>query len=83
MSTVYDFLTMAIFAGLILLFLQRSIGDAPADDHMWQYLVAAVGCAVGDYLGNEGYWFPAVVVILGTLAFIYYVLHPFARSPRP
>ena len=83
MSTVYDFLTIAIFAGLIVLFLQRSVGDGPTEDHLWQYLVAAIGCAVANYLGNEGYALPAVFMIVGTLAFIYYVLHPFARSPRP
>ena len=52
MQTVYDWATMIVFAGLIVLFLQRSQG-APRD-HLWQYLVAAVGCAATNYLGNEG-----------------------------
>ncbi len=81
MSTVYDYVTMAIFAGLIVLFLQRSVGDKPANDHLWQYLVAAVGCAVANYLGNEGYSFPAVVAIVAVLAFIHYILKPFPNFP--
>ena len=60
MSTVYDWLTMIVFAGLVVLFLQRSQGEAR--DALWQYLVAAVGCAVTNYLGNEGQDLPAIQV---------------------
>lgn len=83
MSTVFDVLTMMIFAGLIVLFLQRSLGESEYKDEMWQYLVAAVGCAVANYLGNNGYAIPAVILIVATLAFIFYVLRPFGRSPQP
>lgn len=83
MSTVFDVLAMMIFAGLIVLFLQRSLGETQYKDAMWQYLVAALGCAVSNYLGNSGYAIPAVIVIVATLAFIYYVLRPFGRSPQP
>ncbi len=79
METVYDYLTIAIFSGLIVLFLQRSIGNEPPRDSIWQYMVAATGCAVANFLGNEGYALPAILVIVGTLAFIYYVLRPFTR----
>lgn len=90
MSTVFDFLTVGIFAGLIVLFLKRSVGEdgaldlaeeAPPDDHLWQYLVAATGCAVANYVGNEGYAIPAVALIIATLAFIAYVLRPFPGFP--
>lgn len=90
METVFDFLTVGIFAGLIVLFLKRSVDDdnsvtdsaeAPVDDHLWQYLVAAVGCAVANYVGNEGYPIPAVALIIATLAFIAYVLRPFPGFP--
>ncbi|MEG3174720.1 hypothetical protein U1872_00645 [Sphingomonas sp. RB3P16] len=83
MNTVFDVLAMMIFAGLIVLFLQRSLSDSEPKDAMWQYLVAAVGCAVSNYLGNNGYGILAAVVIVGTLAFIFYVLRPFGRSPQP
>ena len=82
MQTVYDWSAMVVFAGLVVLFLQRSQGEAR--DHLWQYLVAAVGCAVTNYLGNEGlkldialYHVGAVALGVATLAFIYVVLKPF------
>lgn len=82
MTTVYDYLTMAIFAGLIVLFLQRSVGDTPRHDHLWQYLIAAVGCGVANYLGNHGYSALAVVTIVAVLAFIVYVLRPLPNFPN-
>ncbi|MES2290527.1 MAG: XrtV sorting system accessory protein [Pseudomonadota bacterium] len=79
METIYDWVTMAVFAGLIVLFLQRS-SEAVQRDSLWQYLVAAVGCAVCNYLGNEGYTIFAVLVLVGVLAFVYYVLRPFESN---
>lgn len=82
METVYDWATMVVFAGLVVLFLQRSQGEAR--DQLWQYLVAAVGCAVTNYLGNEAiklgdatYHFGAVALGVATIAFIFLVLKPF------
>jgi len=74
MSTVYDWTTMIVFAGLVVLFLQRSQGEAR--DALWHYLVAAVGCAVTNYLGNEGQDLPAIALGGATLAFIFFVLRP-------
>ena len=59
MQTVYDWLTIAIFAGLIVLFLQRSQGYAR--DSMWQYLIAAVGCAVANQFGNAAEGTPEAI----------------------
>jgi drug/metabolite transporter (DMT)-like permease len=85
METPYDWLTIIVFAGLIVLFLQRSQGTPR--DHLWQYLVAAVGCAVTNYLGNEaikqGDWiYHAGAIALGvsTLAFIWFILQPFSND---
>lgn len=76
MTTVFDWMTIAVFAGLIVLFLQRSTEEAPRDQ-LWQYLIPSVGCAVCNYLGNEGYpWF-AVPVLVAVLAYIHIVLKPF------
>ena len=74
MTTVYDWTTMIVFAGLVVLFLQRSQGEAR--DQLWQYLVAAVGCAGTNYLGNEGYDLVAIALGGATLAFIFVVLRP-------
>lgn len=76
METIYDVVTLGIFAGLIVLFLNRSVDDRRDDDHIWQYLVAAVGCAVTNYLGNNDMDLFAIVVLVATLAFIFYVLKP-------
>jgi peptidoglycan/LPS O-acetylase OafA/YrhL len=81
METIYDWVTVGIFAGLIVLFLQRSSVDEPQDS-IWLYLVAAVGCAVANYLGNEGQQIPAVLVIVGTLSYVAIVLKPFS-NPGP
>ena len=76
METIYDWVTVAIFAGLVVLFLERSrAGDE--SDPLYNYLIAAVGCALGNYLGNEGMDAFAVLVIGATLAFIYFILKPF------
>lgn len=92
METVYDWLTVMIFAGLIVLFLQRSTADAEPRDSIWQYLTASLGCAVANYIGNDkngaisealtdtGRHLLAVAVIIAVLAYVWYVLKPFDRE---
>ena len=91
METVYDWVTVAVFAGLIVLFLQRSSGNDEPQDSIWQYLAASVGCAAANYLGNQAVKHGAdgptdyvnhglaIIVLLGTLAYIWIVLKPFKR----
>lgn len=76
LHTIYDWVTVAIFAGLIVLFLQRSMQDEP-NDKLWHYLVAATGCAVTNYFGNQGQDIIAVVCLVAVAAFIYYFIKPF------
>jgi uncharacterized membrane protein YjjP (DUF1212 family) len=75
MQTVYDWVTLAIFAGLVVLFLQRSVSD-DHNDSMLAYLGGAIMCALANYLGNSGYDLLAVVLIIANLAFILLVLKP-------
>ncbi|MCS6986089.1 MAG: hypothetical protein NZM40_01355 [Sphingomonadaceae bacterium] len=86
METVYDWVTVGIFAGLIVLFLQRSVG--PERDSLWQYLGASVALAVLNQVGNKAvkeddlaYHALAVVGIVGVLAYIQIALKPFG-DPR-
>lgn len=79
METVYDWVTVAVFAGLAILFLQRSSEDQPRD-RMLHYLPPAAGCAVSNYIGNEGYAIPAVALLVGVMAYITFILKPFDRS---
>lgn len=76
METIYDWVTVAIFAGLVVLFLERSRASDESDP-LHNYLIAAAGCAFGNYLGNEGMMIPAILVIGATLAFIFFILKPF------
>lgn len=83
METPYDWITVGIFAGLIVLFMQRSTSENSddIDDPLWMYLAAGVGCAVANYIGNEGQHVLAIIAIVATLAFVYHFLKPF-RWPR-
>jgi ABC-type Mn2+/Zn2+ transport system permease subunit len=80
MTTIYDWLSLAIFAGLIVLFLQRSTSEgSDTDVSLLYYLGAGVGCAVANYLGNSGQDIIAVLLLVATVAFIFYFLKPFQR----
>ncbi len=81
METVYDWVTIGIFAGLIVLFMQRSTSEEEhVDDPLWMYLAAGGGCALANYLGNGEYHVPAILAIAATLAFIVHFLKPFSNS---
>ena len=82
MQTPYDWITVAIFAGLIVVFLQRSVDESQADDSILTNLPPSIGCAVANYLGNEGYVGGAVLGIVAVLAYIYFFIKPFGIGPR-
>jgi hypothetical protein len=75
METIFDWLTVLTFAGLAVLYLQRSVAPEP-QDRIWHYLPPAVGCALVNYVGNEGYPVIAAIGLVAVLAYIYYVLKP-------
>ena len=80
MDTIYDWLSLAIFAGLIVLFLQRSTSDAADNDvSLLYYLGAGVGCAVANYFGNKGQDVIAILLLVATVGFIAYFMKPFQR----
>jgi hypothetical protein len=83
MQTPYDWVTIAIFAGLIVLFMQRSTSEAETvSDPLWMYLAAGAGCAVANYLGNEDMHVLAILMIAATLAFIFKFLKPLSTGER-
>lgn len=75
METPFDWLTLMVFTGLVVLLLQRSSQEDPGDK-LWQYAPPAIGCAVVNWLGNEGYVLPAVLGLVLVVAYIFYVLRP-------
>jgi hypothetical protein len=78
METVYDWVSLAIFAGLIVLFLQRSTSDRRDKDvSLLYYLGAGVGCAVANYFGNHGNDVFAILLLIATAVFVFFVLKPF------
>lgn len=82
METIYDWVSLVIFAGLVVLFLQRSVGErAEKDASLLYYLAAGVGCAVANYFGNHGQDLVAIVLLAATVAFIIFCLKPFKLRP--
>jgi len=86
MQTIYDWVTVAIFAGLIVIFLQRSVGDSEPQDSILSYLPPAIGCAVANQVGNAAveaepdnmlYHLLAALGIAAVLAYTHYVIKPF------
>ena len=81
MNTVFDWITIIIFAGLVTDFLQQSADDSARETPLWQYLLAAGGCALANWLGNGGHAAAAGAAIAATLAFVGYA-YLRRRGPR-
>lgn len=79
MSTVYDAVTIGLFAGLAILFLQRSAAAEPRDK-IYHYVPPAVGCAAGNWLGNQHQDIWAIVVIAASVVYSLFVLKPFNQA---
>ena len=77
MQTIYDWVTVAIFAGLVVLYLQRSMAPPELQDRVLNYLPPAVGCAIANYVGNEGQILLASGITFAVLLYVYFVLKPF------
>ena len=84
METVFDWVSVFIFAVLIVLFVHRSTsaGDDEPDQPIIPYLVGGVGCAVGNYFGNQDMLALAVLVLGATILYIFYYLRPIPGWPR-
>ena len=72
-----------VFAGLIVLFLQRATSErAEKDVSLFYYLIAGAGCAVANYLGNHDQDLLAWLLLGATAGFIVYYLKPFQRPTQ-
>lgn len=84
MKTIYDWVCLGIFAGLVVLFLQRSTSDQDQhDDPLIFYLIAGAASGVANYLGNSGQDLFAILILVGTLALIVRYLKPFGSRSKP
>ena len=80
MKTPFDLISVILFAGLAILFLQRSTSPERDDVAVWRYGAAAVGCAVGDYLGNQGKIYIAAALFVAVVAFSVLMLNILPKS---
>lgn len=76
MHTVCDWVTLAMFCALVILFLQRSAGPAVPGDRIVNYLPPAIGCAAANQVGNAGHDVAAGVIVAATIAYTLVVLRP-------
>lgn len=81
METIYDWVTLGLFAALIVLFLQRS-ALAKHVDKLRDYLIAAVGFAAVNQIGNHGYHVLAILGLAAVLGFIQVTLRPFNKAEQ-
>ena len=84
METIFDWVSVAIFAGLIVLFVHRSTSatDDEPDEPILPYLIGGVGCAVGNYFGNNGMLPLAILALGATILYVFYYLRPIPGWPR-
>ncbi|MBN9507157.1 MAG: hypothetical protein J0I69_14165 [Altererythrobacter sp.] len=73
METIWDWLTVIAFGGLVVLMLNRSTQEKPVD-HLAQYLVPAAGCAIANYIGNNYSDVIAAICLVLVAAYVYKVL---------
>jgi len=70
MSTLFDWLSVLLFSGLAVLYLQRSVTPSGRRDRVLSYLPPALGCAGANWLGNGGYEGWGYALLAATLAYM-------------
>ncbi len=83
MKTIFDIISVVLFAGLAILYLQRSAAAEPDPIPLWRYGAAAIGCAAADIIGNNGYDLPAYAGFVFVVVFALMMLKPFQQTPTP
>jgi len=82
MKNIYDLISIIAFAGLAILYLQRSASPSPDTVALWKYAVAAVGCALADYFGDHGMVIASIVTFIALALFAFAMLKPFHVKDR-
>ena len=68
MKTPFDFASVLLFAVLAVIYLHRSAKDEQDHVPLWAYALAAVACAAGDVIANQGYVALGAVVLVAAVA---------------
>ena len=79
MKTISDLVSVFLFVGIAILYLQRSASDEPDRVAIWKYAAVAIGCAVSNTLSNKGHPIAGGVLFVGVAAAYLIVLKPFER----
>jgi hypothetical protein len=82
MTTIYDWLTVALFAGLVTHFLAFSVRSDVKDIPFGHYLLLSVACALANWLGNNGSGWAAILVLLAGGAYAYRFLRAEPELPH-
>jgi hypothetical protein len=82
MKTIYDLVSMIAFAGLAILYLQRSASSSPDPVALWKYAVAAIGCGLADYFGDHGMVIASIATFGALALFSVAMLKPFQIKDR-
>ena len=82
METVWDWVTVFAFAGLVTLMLQRS-SEEVLRDKLWHYAPPAIGCAIANQVGNAAiedgqtlYHVGAIAIMVAVGVYVIKVLKP-------
>jgi len=82
MKTIYDLVSIIAFAGLAILYLQRSASSSPDPVALWKYAAAAFGCALADYFGDHGMAVASILTFAALAVFSAAMLKPFHVKDR-
>jgi hypothetical protein len=75
----YDFVAIALFCGIAILYLRRSATRITTDSAA-HYIPPIVGCALVDWLGNHGQDLLALLMLGSVVAYTLTVLKPLGRA---
>lgn len=81
METIYDWVTVMLFAGLVTHFLAGSVSAEADEIPLWKYLFLSSLCALANWLGNEGWDLFAIAILAGGAAYAWRVLGPDRLRP--
>jgi hypothetical protein len=80
MKTIYDWLAMAFFCWIVVVYLKRSVGHVVGGDRIYHYLPPSLCCAASNYFGNHGSSLGAVVFLAVAVAYFLYFVRPISMS---
>ncbi len=80
MVTLYDWITIIVFCAVALTFLNRSILPPDRQDNPLSYIPPAVGCALANWLGNEGHIAGFVIVLAASVVCFWHFVSPLRKG---